>query len=384
LKYIDWQSDVQQLKSELPKLHKNLFYAKNSAEFYGKINNLLQNLNSLDTYSIVMEIARIVASSKDAHTAAMLPRNYRFPFDCYPFEEGLFITATNDENKDLLYKKIMKIDNYDINIVCEKLTQVISHENMQFVLSSIPSFIVCADILYGIEVIEDIEKVVITIENEDGNKFEKTVIPVKYSDYKIQINPSSVLPLYRQNSGKFYWSNFDKGIFYINYNKCKDMDELSVKEFCSQLILEITSNTQIEKLVIDLRNNTGGNSELFEPFLLWISQNESINQKGRLYVIVGRDTFSSALLNTYFTKSRTNAVFIGESTGGKPNCFGEVKYLQLSSSGLYIRYSTNYFDIIEDDNQLSYIPDIGLKVTFQDYLSNRDSCMDYIEALPYI
>jgi len=331
-----------------------------------------------------MEIARIVASSKDAHTAAMLPRNYRFPFDCYPFEEGLFITATNDENKDLLYKKIMKIDNYDINIVCEKLTQVISHENMQFVLSSIPSFIVCADILYGIEVIEDIEKVVITIENEDGNKFEKTVIPVKYSDYKIQINPSSVLPLYRQNSGKFYWSNFDKGIFYINYNKCKDMDELSVKEFCSQLILEITSNTQIEKLVIDLRNNTGGNSELFEPFLLWISQNESINQKGRLYVIVGRDTFSSALLNTYFTKSRTNAVFIGESTGGKPNCFGEVKYLQLSSSGLYIRYSTNYFDIIEDDNQLSYIPDIGLKVTFQDYLSNRDSCMDYIEALPYI
>ena len=39
----------------------------------------------------------------------------------------------------------------------------------------------------------------------------------------------------------------------------------------------------------------------------------------------------------------TEAIFIGEPTGGRPNHFGEVKSFNLPNSGLSVRYSTKYF-----------------------------------------
>ncbi|MDP3488025.1 MAG: hypothetical protein Q8S19_08870, partial [Bacillota bacterium] len=96
---IDWQSDIEQVRKELPRLHHNFFHAKNEAEFYSKMDSLEQQFSHMDTYGIVMELAKVVATARDAHTAVMLPQNYRLPFDCYPFAEGLYITATNDESK---------------------------------------------------------------------------------------------------------------------------------------------------------------------------------------------------------------------------------------------------------------------------------------------
>jgi len=102
-----------------------------------------------------------------------------------------------------------------------------------------------------------------------------------------------------------------------------------------------------------------------------------LNTRGGIFVILGRDTFSSALLNAYAFKNKTAAIFVGEPTGGKPNCYGEVEYLRLKNSGLKIRFSTVYYNVIEDDKQLSFYPEIECKVTFADYLGNRDACVEY-------
>ena len=194
------------------------------------------------------------------------------------------------------------------------------------------------------------------------------------------VKTADELPLYRKNRDKFFWSKYDseKKLLYINYNQCKDMRTCTVSEFSEQLMMDIQSNADLQRLVIDLRNNGGGNSELFRGFLTWLSTFEHLNRKGRLFVIVGRDTFSSALLNTYYLKFNTAAIFLGEPTGGKPNCYGEVKYLSLNSSGLYIRYSTKYYELIEDNTLLSFMPDIPCEVTFKDYVRNIDPCLDWI------
>ena len=376
---IDWQADIEQMRNELPRLHNNFFHVKNEAEFYGMIDKLQQNLSNMDTYAIVMELARIVATARDAHTAVMLPQNYRLPFDCYPFAEGLFITATDDEFKDLLHTKILKIEACETATIIERLSEIIPHENRQFMLSSLPSFVRCVDILYGIGIITDPEEIIITVENDEGKAVRRTLRPLKYEDYQAVTLVDQPLPLYRQNREKFYWHCFDSGVLYVNYNKCRDMESPSVKDFSESLKAKIIGNNGIEKVVLDYRNNSGGNSELFKPFLVWLSRNQDINQQGKLFVIVGRDTFSSASLNVYYLKYNTAAVFVGEPTGAKPNHFGEVKYLELESSGLMIRYSTKYYELIEDEEQLSFTPDIECKVSFIDYVRGIDSCMAAIQ-----
>ena len=61
----------------------------------------------------------------------------------------------------------------------------------------------------------------------------------------------------------------------------------------------------------------------------------------------------------------TNAVFVGEETGGKPNHFGEVKSFQLPSSKLPVSYSTKYFKRT-DENMNTITPDVKIELSFSD------------------
>jgi len=382
---IDWQADLEQLATELPRVHKNLFFNHGKETFYSGISMLKERIDNSDIYSIVMEIARIVAAIGDAHTAVALPRHNRLPFECYWFQEGIFITAALPKFKDLLHTKVVKVGGMSIDNVIERLSRIVSHENQSFLMSQLPEYLICADILMGLDVIDDVKSVEITVENYENEQRDVNIPTIKYEEWQQPAMQPNVkndeeLPLYRKNQDKFFWSKYDskKKLLYINYNQCKDMQTCTVSEFSQQLMLDIQCNEDIQRLVIDLRNNGGGNSELFRGFLTWLSTFERLNRKGRLFVIVGRDTFSSALLNTYYLKFNTTAIFLGEPTGGKPNCYGEVKYLSLNSSGLNIRYSTKYYELVEDNTLPSFMPDVPCEVTFKDYVQNIDPCLEWI------
>ena len=377
---LDWQTDLFQLAKELPLLHKNLFFNSQREQFFDDIDKLIALSNELDNPLIVMEIARIVAKIGDAHTSVALPHFNRLPLECFWFDEGLFITATTKDYSRIIHRKIVEINSVPIAIVIERLTKVISHENKSFLRSQLPKYLVCADILIGLELIDDLSKIDVTSENRLGERNLSSLPIMKYSDCRINTNADSAVPLFRTNRDKHFWKKFipNKKLLYINYNNCKDMVGQTVGEFTESAIDDITGNIDIQQLVIDIRNNGGGNSELFKPFLLWLRRFERFNKKNRLFVIVGRDTFSSALLNTYYLKFNTKAVFVGEPTGGKPNCYGEVQYLQLRHSGLYIRYSTKYYQLVSDDHLLSFLPDKLFSVKFSEYQDNIDPCLEWI------
>ena len=382
---INWHADLEQIALELPRLHKNLFFNLDEETFYSSLSNLKERLENLDTYSIVMEIARIIASIGDAHTAVAMPRHNRLPFECYWFQEGIFITSTLPQFGNLLHYKVVKIEGISIEDVIERLSSIISYENESFLRSQLPDYLICADLLIGLDVINNNQTVNITVENLNNEQIDVNLPTIKYETWQsaallASVNALDELPLYRKNSEKFYWSEFnsEKKLLYINYNQCKDMQTYTVSEFSQQLRMDIQVNSDIQRLVIDLRNNGGGNSELFRGFLTWLSTFQRLNCNGKLFVIVGRDTFSSALLNTYLLKFDTAAIFLGEPTGGKPNCYGEVKYLSLNSSGLYIRYSTKYYELIDDNTLASFMPDVLCEVTFENYIRNSDPCLDWI------
>lgn len=95
--------------------------------------------------------------------------------------------------------------------------------------------------------------------------------------------------------------------------------------------------------------------------------NDKINRKENLKVIIGRETFSSALLNAYEFKFDTNAEIIGEPSGGKPNCYGEILKFTFPNSRFIVNYSTRYYKLIEDDTILALYPDINIQESISDY-----------------
>jgi hypothetical protein len=125
-----WRADIEQIRVELPRLHPDFFAAGNQGEFYTRIERLKQGLGDMDAYAKVLELARIVATAKDAHTALALPQQSRLPFDCYPFSEGLYITATDKVNAALLHTKILGINGTGTADILRAITAITPHENM--------------------------------------------------------------------------------------------------------------------------------------------------------------------------------------------------------------------------------------------------------------
>src|SRR5262249_15888401 len=132
----------------------------------------------------------------------------------------------------------------------------------------------------------------------------------------------------------------------------------------------------VERFVIDLRLNPGGNEGILRPFIRKL-KSRPFNQKGRLFVIIGSRTASSAMDNALTLREKTKAILVGHPTSGKPNSYGEVKKMTLPNSGLTVQYSSKYWRKLKDDPP-SLEPDISTDVSFGDFESGRDPAMEAI------
>lgn len=381
-----WLEDINFLSSELPQKHKNLFFKKSKEIFFKEISILKMDIDSLSDNEIKLQIAKLVASIGDAHTSVPLKVNLFLPLEFYWFSDGIYVIATLPQYKEILYCKITKVNRIDIEEVIDRLSSIISYENDDYLKSQLPKYLPAIELLYDLELVNDIDGLELTFEekNKKPRTLEIKSLPLReWREKNSLINNDLMynnnLPLYRRNTHTNYWFEYidTSNIVYFKYNACKDMLITDVFTFCKNLIRFIEEHS-VEKLIIDLRNNFGGNSSLLDPFIADIKKCNKINKVGKFFVIIGRETFSSAMLNAYLLKENTSTIFLGEPTGGKPNCYGELQRFTLKNSGLTVCYSTKYYKIIEDDTIPSLLPDVNIALSIENYVNNQDPCYEYI------
>ncbi|MGE5631621.1 MAG: hypothetical protein ACM3TR_11065 [Caulobacteraceae bacterium] len=160
---------------------------------------------------------------------------------------------------------------------------------------------------------------------------------------------------------------------YFKYNRCLAMKGRPLKGIFKEMI-DLIDSGKVDKLVVNIRDNRGGSSPLLDPFIDEVTERD-INNSNRLFVIVGRATYSSAILNVLHFKNETNATFLGEPTEGKPNHYGEVKSFKLPNTGMWVTYSTKYFTFIKGD-PITFMPDRIIEVALQDYMDGKDPVLD--------
>lgn len=384
---IKWLEILDFLEHEMPGRHKNLYFSANEQEYLSRIHTLRKNLDRLEALEIQIHLAKIIASIGDAHTSIDFPVNVLCPLEFYWFSDGIYPVNTAKADLVLRYKKIIRINGMTIETVIDKMSEMISHENQSYLKSLLPKYLPAIEFLYGLQIVDSIQGCTFTYLDESGDAQDWFVPARHFSHYQSQLQENRVdfvhdkLPLFRRNSECNYWMEYlePSKTLYFKYNICKVMADESIDAF-SEKWLEFIEENMPEKLVIDMRNNTGGNSTLLDPFIEALSKINYLKQPGKLFVIIGRDTFSSALLNVFSLKNTMGAILIGEPTGGKPNCYGEVLRIKMKHSGIVINYSTKYYHLIESDSMLSLLPDVQIEYTIQDYINLTDPCMDYLQG----
>lgn len=368
------------MASDLPLCHLNLFHNLTEQDFQAQILALKDDLPDCDDTMVITRLMAIVASVGDAHTT-LIPRVNRYlPFEFYWFAEGLHIIAAAPDLKEWLGAKVIAVEDQSIEEVINALTGILSHENQAFVMSLLPSYLAAAELLYGLEICDNTETIQLTLQKSGGNSKELAVPTMSSSERRehfIRLEQNlPVLPLYRQRRDQSIWfTDVSPDCIYVQYNACRETLDCPMTEVFEDLMVRIDAQPPA-KIIIDLRDNGGGDSTLLEPLIYDLSL-----LPARVFVIIGRNTFSSALLNSFALQRLAGATVVGEPSGGKPNCYGEVKYLTLNNSKMQVRYSTQYYHLIEDDSLLSMMPDLPCPVTLADYVSGQDPCLKAILKL---
>ena len=96
------------------------------------------------------------------------------------------------------------------------------------------------------------------------------------------------LPLYLKNRYTPIWFEYepDKKLMYFAFNNMVSDPKLPHQEVYSKLFDEIDKQA-VEKFVIDLRWNGGGNTANGIPLINEIIKRDKINRRGKLFVIIG-------------------------------------------------------------------------------------------------
>jgi tetratricopeptide (TPR) repeat protein len=135
----------------------------------------------------------------------------------------------------------------------------------------------------------------------------------------------------------------------------------------------------VDRFVLDERLNGGGNNYLLRPIIHAFIRSDTVNQPGKLFTIIGRQTFSAAMNCVNGMKLNTSTLFVGEPTGSSPNMYGDNAPVVLPNSKLTVRLSTLWWqDNDPRDKRVWQAPDLSTELSFADYRAGRDPAMDAI------
>jgi C-terminal processing protease CtpA/Prc len=138
----------------------------------------------------------------------------------------------------------------------------------------------------------------------------------------------------------------------------------------------------VDRVVVDLRHNGGGDNTTLGP-LDFALREPIIDRPGRLFVIVGRITFSAAANFATDLEQETGAIFAGEAMGGSPNLYGDARRIDLAYGKQWLNMATRYWErSTPDDQRVTIEPTIRVGLSSDDYFAGRDPVLDAILKAP--
>jgi tetratricopeptide (TPR) repeat protein len=394
-----WRTDLQFLTREIKRRGWNLFPRTGTeAQFDAQIKRISDAIPKLTDAQVAVEMMKLMRRVGDGHSGLLGPTTARkewletVPVLFYMFEEGLFIIAADPKHKDLLGSQILKFGGRSVDEIVAAIQEVSSEDNKIWIKQVAPYRMRHLALLNAAGVLPNANKVELNLRAMDGKERTVTLTTdlAQPNIWNVKPNPpewinlpqtlGTPVPLYLKNPSAPYWFEYlpDSKTVYFGFNSVRNGEKESLAAFSERLFKFVNENA-VEKLVIDMRWNNGGNTFLLTPLVQGLIKNEKINQRGKLFVIIGRRTFSAAQNASTFFERYTNATFVGEPTGSSPNFVGEEDPFVLPYSKIVANVSHLYWQsAFPQDGRTWIAPQIYLPPTFEAYRANRDSALEAI------
>jgi hypothetical protein len=268
---------------------------------------------------------------------------------------------------------------------------MIGRDNEMDVTFYAPLLLVMPEVLHAFDMVEGPESARFTIE-KDGRRQTVTLKPSgpvellpadtdlswlpKEGWVDMRDGSAAPGPLWLKDPRNEFWFEFlpASKLVYAQINRVGDKEKESLADFSKRLFAFIESNP-VDKLVLDLRLNRGGNGTLLRPLEIGLIRSKT-NQPGRLFVVMGRSTWSASQFLLNHLEKYTDAVFVGEPSGSKGTIYGDSRKITLPNSGITARVSVYYWQDWDPwDTRLWTAPNVTAELGSEDYRLNRDPAL---------
>ncbi|HEY0782257.1 MAG TPA: hypothetical protein VGE98_07380 [Thermoanaerobaculia bacterium] len=378
-----WRFDLGFLAQEVARLHVALGAPAVPPGWDAALDRLRADLPRLSDIKVQVEIQRLLVMLGDGHTSLRAEegggaRLSRLPIELYQFHDGLFVVGASGDSRPLVGSRVVRFGERGAEEAQQAIAAFIPHDNPMGVAWRGPAYLTVPAYLQAIGAASSADAATLTVRDRQGK--ERTVA-LRAGDHpapwKLRPPGGGPPPLYLQHAGAAYWMQPLPAVhaLYVQYNQVLDGGAETIAQFASRLERALRA-PGVHNLIVDIRLNNGGNSYLSAPLIEAIAAFEPLAPGRRLFVLAGRGTFSAGQNFANALERRTQAIFVGEPTGSRPNFVGETTEVIFPWSGLVASVSNKLHQgSYPEDRRIWIAPQIPVPLTSADYFANRDPAL---------
>jgi hypothetical protein len=388
-----WQADIDFLILNLPRLHIDPFYVISEDDWREEALALRERVPTLSDEAVASGINRLMGMLGDGHTGLVLTglfdeeRVLYYPLRLTRFDDGFFVTAAFLEAQPAFGGQLLTINGTDVDEVITRLEPGFSYDagNPYGLYVEAERELTWAFGLYAEGISDTLEQADYTFRTPDGDTLTLT-LQSRPRDYYATLEGDALtryagtLPLYLQASrsghNTYLQALPEHNALYLYYGSSQtgDLEFLTT----TARALRMARRDNIARLIVDVRDNRGGNDVFSLLFSLRL-RFHPLAQRGEIYVISGHHTFSAGFSVVAQLVNRANATSVGGIPGTRPNYFGNVRVFTLPYSGFTVFRPTTHTEKFSAlQGATLYQPERLVAFTSADFLAGRDP---YLSAI---
>lgn len=337
----------------------------------------------------------------------------------YWFADGLYIVRANEEHGQLVGSRVLRIEGNEVENVVDELRQYRGGPDSWRKLAT-PMTIESPAIMHAAGLAKSPDFIDLTLEKPDGETTEVRLkgilvkdadelpfrrpwmslkpeaLPGETDSWKITLDAKSqqAASYLTDTDAPKYKAVNDNG-YYIRTMSGFGTETQSVSEFLDEA-LAVVADGSLDYLAVDFRWNAGG--DYLQSIDFAKRAPAKVKDGGKLYIIVGPQTFSAAVVTSAMLKyyGGDKAVIVGTAMGDREQFWAERGMgFELPNSSFPINYATGYHDwekgckgqqycfTFNLDHEVpagSLMPSKVIDPTYAEYASGRDTAIDWIES----
>jgi len=379
-----WGEDLYFLYERIQEMHPDPFRGASVEDFEQLLDETYGSLPDLTDDQVVVELMRFVAliahDGRDGHSGLRSNAFHHLPVRFYRFADGWFVIQAQDE--ELVGMRLLAIEKTPVEVACVRLRPLVNHDNDTDLLARYGDLLATPEVMHALQLTAERERTTLQLQTPEGETREVTLTGLSRAESMAFVGGRPAPrpgqdPLWLSDPQTPWWLRVlpDERALYVQFNQVSRTGPggQTIGDFGAEIVRTFEEN-DLERVIVDVRLNGGGDNTTFPPLIEALRQSESINQRGRLYGLVGRHTFSAAGNFVTVFERDLNSILVGEPTGGGPNQYGDARNITLPHhSELNVRLSTRYHEFDpEHAERLTHEPELAVGMTAADYFAGRD------------